>query len=200
MNTRRPYSSPIRAERAAATRQRILDAARQLLTDPSRELTLERVASVAGVSVQTVLRGFGSREGLVVEAIGTFRDSVPPVSVEPFATVHEAVSRLFDDYEEIGDRVMQMLANEHRIAGFAEAAAHGRQMHRQWVEAAFADQFTALRGRTRTTVVTAVVAATDVYLWQLLRRDLRLDRSAAEKVVVCLAEGALRKSDEHRGG
>lgn len=187
----------VRAERAAATRERILDAAQALFVDPSREFTLERVASAAGVSVQTVLRGFGSREGLILEAIGTLRDSVSPVSVDAFTTVGGAVTSLFDDYERIGDRVIRMLAEEQRIPGFAEVAARGREMHRLWVEAAFADRLRGLRGRARTTVVTALVAATDVYVWQLLRRDLHLDRPSAETIVVRLVEGALN-SDEER--
>lgn len=196
MNVRRQYSSPVRAERAAATRQRILDVAQAMLTDHSQEFTLQRAASAAGVSVQTVLRGFGSREALILEAIGTFRESVSPVRVEPFTTTAAAVAQLFDDYEEIGDRVMRMLAEEHRTPGFAEVAAHGREMHRQWVEAAFATRLRSVRGRARSTVVTALVAATDVYIWQLLRRDLRLERATAEKIVVRLADGALHGTDE----
>ncbi len=191
MNSARSYSSPLRAERAAATRQRILDAARELVVDRTRDFTLEQVASAAGVSVQTVLRGFGSREQLIVEAIGTFRDSVAPVDVEPFASVEAGVTALFDDYEEIGDRVIRLLAEEHRVAGFADVAARGREMHRQWVEAGFAPQLARRRGRTRTQVETAVVAATDVYVWHLLRRDLGLDRPVAEAVVARLVRGAL---------
>ena len=191
MNSSRSYSSPLRAERAAATRQRILDAARELVTDRTRDFTLEQVASGAGVSVQTVLRGFGNREQLIVEAIGTFRDSVAPVEVEPFATVAEGVTALFDDYEEIGDRVIRLLAEEHRVAGFADVAERGREMHRRWVQAGFAPQLARRRGRVRTEVEEAVVAATDVYVWHLLRRDLGLDRSAAEAVVTRLVRGAL---------
>lgn len=198
MNLRRSYSSTIRAERAAATRRRILDAAQELLTDPSKDFTLERVAAAAGVSVQTVLRGFASREGLIVEAIGTFRESVGPVTVEPFAIVADAVTRLFDDYEQIGDRVVRMLADEHRVPGFADVAAHGREMHRQWVQAAFADRLRRFRGRTRSNVTTAVIAATDVYVWQLLRRDLGIERAEAERIVVRLVRGALGADrDEH---
>ncbi|MFN8040082.1 MAG: TetR/AcrR family transcriptional regulator [Acidimicrobiales bacterium] len=191
MNSSRPYSSPVRAERAAATRQRILDAARELVTDRTRDFTLEQVASAAGVSVQTVLRGFGNREQLIVEAIGTFRDSVAPVAIEPFASVEAAVTALFDDYEEIGDRVIRLLAEEHRVAGFADVAERGREMHRRWVQAGFAPQLARRRGRVRSEVETAVVAATDVYVWHLLRRDLGLDRPAAEATVARLVRGAL---------
>lgn len=200
MNSRRAYSSAVRTERAAATKQRILDVAQELFVDPSQPFTLEQVAALADVSVQTVLRAYGSKEGLVLAAIGTIRDSAAPVVVEPFATVAAAVASLFDDYEEIGDRVVRMLAEEHRIPGFAEVAAQGRDMHRGWVEGAFAERLPRRRGARRTTVTTAVVAATDVYLWQLLRRDLGLDRQEAEVIVVRLVEGALGREQGERDG
>lgn len=192
MNSKRAYSMGVRAERAAATRQRILDAARELFVDRSTDFTLEQIATMAGVSVQTVLRAFGNRETLILEAIGTVRSSREPVVLAtPPRSIAEAVTQLFDDYEEIGDRVIRMLAEEHRVSGFAEVAAEGRAMHRQWVEAAFAGQLAAHSRRTRATIVVGLVAATDVYVWKLLRRDLGLDRRAAEQIVVRLAGGAL---------
>jgi len=42
-------------------------------------------------------------------------------------------------------------------------------------------------------VVAALVAATDVYVWKLLRRDQGLDRAAAEHVVRRLVEGAVEQ-------
>ena len=202
MNSGRTYKSVVREERAAATRQRIVDAAQELFIDPSQEFTLERVAAMAGVSVQTVLRAFVNREGLIHAAIGTFRALHSPVeiksvAIEPFRSAAEAVAHLFDDYELIGDRVIRMLAEEHRITGFAEVAAVGRKMHRTWVEAAFAAALRRHPTRKRAEVLTAVVAATDVYLWKLLRRDLGLDRTAAEKIIVRLVLGALTNSKEN---
>lgn len=191
MTSARPYSSPIRAQRADANRQRIIDAAQKLFVDDAKDFTLEQVASLAGVTVRTVLRAFGTKQGLIIEAIGTFRASEPQMPSESFPSVAAAVTTLFDDYEEIGDRVVRMLADEHRIAGFADVAAHGRDMHRRWVEAGFAEWLRGYRGRERRTVVTALVAATDVYTWKLLRRDLGLDRHNAESAVAHLVNGAL---------
>lgn len=190
MNTRR-YSSKVRAQQAAATRQRILEAAQELFVDQEHDFTLERVATRADVSVQTVLRAFGSKEGLVLEAIGTMREREDRTSIEPAASIRDAVSSLFDDYEEIGDRVVRMLAEEHRIPGFAEVAATGREMHRAWVEGTFTPWTKRIPARTRKEAVVAVVAATDVYLWQLLRRDLGLDRVDAQRIVERLVRGAL---------
>jgi hypothetical protein len=43
----------------------------------------------------------------------------------------------------------------------------------------------------RERVLTALIVAMDVYVWKLLRRDLRLDRPAAEAVMVRLVRGDL---------
>ncbi len=190
MNTRRAYSMTVRAEKAAATRQRILDAAQGLFDVQATDFTLEQVAAAADTSVQTVLRAFGSKTALVVAAIGTSRAEAPTRDERP-RSVHEAVGQVFDDYEVIGDRVLLMLGEEHRIADFAAGAAEGRARHRAWVEAAFAESLTEHSARARRQIVVALVAATDIYVWKLLRRDLGLDRAAAQAVVERLVRGAL---------
>lgn len=186
----RPYSMENRARRAEATRQRILDAARDLFEAKSSGFTLENVAAAAGVSVQTVLRAFGSKEALMVAAVGSLRDdhSRP---VERTASPERAVIRLFDDYEEIGDRVIRILAAEDQVTGFAEVAPLGRANHRQWTEQTFEGYLQQHPAAERERVLTALIVATDVYVWKVLRRDLRLDRPAAEAVMVRLVRGAL---------
>jgi AcrR family transcriptional regulator len=189
MNTRR-YSMATRGRQAEATRERILAAARDLFDAKSSGFTLESVAGAAGVSVQTVLRAFGSKEALIIAAVGTFRGgrSRP---VEQAASPEQAVRRLFDDYEEIGDRVVWILAEEHQVAGFAEVTSLGRANHRQWVEQSFEVQLRQHPADELEGVVTALVVAMDVYVWKVLRRDLGLDRPAAEAAMVRLVRGAL---------
>jgi AcrR family transcriptional regulator len=179
---RRSYSMGVRAEKAEATRQRILEVTRALFDSRSTDFPLERVAADAGTSVQTVLRAFGSKNGLLMAAIGSVRgqplapDRVPD-------SVDDAVTQLVGDYEEIGDRVIRMLAEERRVAGFAAAAADGRANHRAWVEAVFAADLDAVPAGRRQALLTALLAVTDVYVWKLLRRDLALDRAAVEATV-----------------
>jgi len=180
----------VRGKRAAETRQRILEATRELFATTSSEFTLANVAVRAETSVQTVLRAFGNKDALVREAIGSIRATVPPREERP-RSVGEGVTRLFDDYEEIGERVIGMLAEEHRIPGLEAVAAAGRENHRAWVEAAFAEPLARHPARTRGAIVVALIAATDVYVWKLLRRDLGLDRKAAEAAVKRLIDGLL---------
>lgn len=199
MNLKRGYTSPLREERAAATKARIVEAAQELFVDPTCDFTVERVAAMAEVSAQTVLRAFGNRDGLIHAAIGTFRaeqgdGEFVHVTIQPFASPADAVAALFDDYEVIGDRVIRMLAEEHRVPGFAEIAGVGREMHRRWVDDGFGVMLRAAPARHREEARTAVLAATDVYLWKLLRRDLGHDRAAAERIVTRLVQGALTDS------
>ena len=180
----------VRSEKAAATRQRILEAARQLFADQAGDFTLENVAAAASTTVQTVLRTYGNKEALIVEAIGSFR-AKEPAPVEPLRSVSDVVTRLFDDYEAIGDRAILMLAEEHRIPGFAEVAKSGRERHRAWVKAALAGELAKHPARAREGILVGLLAATDVYVWKLLRRDLGLDRKASQSAVERLVCGAL---------
>lgn len=61
----RAYTSPLRAEQAAATRDRILDAAVRHLSEGASELTMADVAQRAGVSVRTAYRHFANPDELL---------------------------------------------------------------------------------------------------------------------------------------
>src|SRR5512133_1742925 len=66
---KRPYRGTVQAEVAALTRQRIIEAALLLFAEQwVDQIRLEQVAQRADVTVQTVLRHFGSKEGLVAAA------------------------------------------------------------------------------------------------------------------------------------
>ena len=67
---RRPYSSPVRGERARQTRQRVTEAATTLfLQDGYASTSLAAIANTAGVSVDTVYKTFGSKIGLLKEVL-----------------------------------------------------------------------------------------------------------------------------------
>jgi AcrR family transcriptional regulator len=66
----RKYEQRLRADAAQETRRRILDAVyRRLCEAPTEQVSIERVAAMAGVSRSTVYLVFGSRAGLF-DALG----------------------------------------------------------------------------------------------------------------------------------
>lgn len=68
--TTRKYEQRLRAEAAAQTRRRVLDAVYERLRGaPSEPVSVDRVARMAGVSRSTVYLTFGSRAGLF-DALG----------------------------------------------------------------------------------------------------------------------------------
>ena len=109
MKTTRTYTMTARAQAVEETRRADparprFDAARA--SGSLAEIALDDVADRAGVSVQTVLRHFGSRAGLVEAAI----DSPPSAGRarsggRPSATSTGAVRVLVDHYEQRGDIV-----------------------------------------------------------------------------------------------
>jgi AcrR family transcriptional regulator len=67
---RRAYTSTVRAERARATRQRIVAAAaRRFLTAGYPATTIEAIATDAGVTVKTIYHLFGDKRGLLKEVM-----------------------------------------------------------------------------------------------------------------------------------
>jgi AcrR family transcriptional regulator len=71
------YSSSLRDEQAAETRQRILGATVEMIADESADgLTIASVARRAGVAVRTVYRYFPTRDDLLRVAGGEFDDRV----------------------------------------------------------------------------------------------------------------------------
>src|SRR5712692_8893933 len=67
---RRPYRMVARAEAAATTAECILDSAVEVFWElPTDQISLDEIARRAGVTVQTVIRRFGGRDGLLAAAV-----------------------------------------------------------------------------------------------------------------------------------
>lgn len=170
-----------RAAAAQETTRQVLRAAAALLWEKlSPEITLADVAERAGVSVQTILRHFGTREKLLAAAEDFLREEIRAERRAPEGDIPAAVRAIFDHYELRGDAVLRMLAQEHWNDHIRAINDSGRAQHRQWVEAVFAPQLATALESERATVVDLLVVATDVYTWKLLRRDRGLARDEAE--------------------
>lgn len=189
-----------RADSVVETRRRILDAAVALLRERLRsDIRLEAVADRAGVGVQTVLRHFGSRTALLDAAIAGVRSHHAAQRPSLPGDLARGVTLLFDQYEEIGDLVLRNLAEEDFDAGLKRMLDVGRAFHREWVEAQFGPTLSpALSRRSREDVMAALGVVCDVYSWKLLRRDLRLTRGRAERIMRRLIDGVVITADIER--
>lgn len=167
----RTYDNTRRAQDAARTSARIAEATERLLAaGPFSTVTLQAIASGADVTVQTVLRHMGSREGCLLAVAERFQARVAAHrgQSEP-GDVDGALAGLLAHYEADGRLVLHLLAAEVDDAFARDAAAQGRAYHRAWVERCFGPR---LPATDRDAAVDALVAATDLYVWKLLRLDL----------------------------
>ena len=197
--SKRPYRQQARAEASSRTRDAILDAVVALgMEKATADVSLADVAERAAVSVQTVLRHFGSRDGLLDESLrhGAARiaDERRPVSSD----MPTAIATLYDHYEMRGDAVIRLLAQEAFDERIAHITAQGRHMHREWVS-----EFLAVASGRATDVsdalVDQLVVVTDVYTWKLLRRDRGLSRETAQDRVLEMVGAILRSSRSGKG-
>jgi AcrR family transcriptional regulator len=184
-----------RAEAAAVTGERILDAAIGLFWEqPTDQISLDEVARRAGVSVQTVIRRFAGKDGLFAAAgereaarVRRQRDQAPAGDAEG------AVRVLAEHYESLGDRVLKLLAEEDRIPALREIADRGRALHREWCARVFSAALAGCPAPVRERRFAQLVAICDVYTWKLLRRDAGLSRSQTELALLELLNPILEE-------
>jgi AcrR family transcriptional regulator len=172
MSTTREYRMVRRGAAVAATRERILAATIELgYEELDLEPTLERVAARAGVSVQTVLRRFGSRAALLDEALAAAQAAV---AEQRLPEGHDPLVALLEHYRLRGAFSLRMLAREDTDPRAAEVTTGGKRLHRDWVSTAFGPRLS-LHDPDRVEALTdLLVVATDVYAWKLLALDRRL--------------------------
>jgi AcrR family transcriptional regulator len=181
-----------RAQSTAATRQRILDATTTLLKARFRsDIHLEAVAEAAEVSVQTILRNFGSRAALMESALTVLEQYIKDQRNRAASgDISGAISDLFDHYEEFGDLVIRQLADE-ADPSVQPLLAIGRTRHREWVEDHFGPQLARHESTQRQPILDALGCMCDVYTWKLLRRDLGRSRPDAEMTMAWMVKAML---------
>jgi AcrR family transcriptional regulator len=138
------YSSPLRAEQAAETRKRIVQAAVDLLNEgDAGDLSMAEVADRAGVSVRTVYRGFATKDDLLDGVIEWANEHIDQVAGPPPA--------VREDYETGTAGVFRALFEIEPLYRALFATAAGRESHRRTaplrragIRRAYAEQMSAL--------------------------------------------------------
>ncbi|MEU6579292.1 helix-turn-helix domain-containing protein [Nocardia sp. NPDC046763] len=175
MSTPRRYSSSNRRRQAEENRQRILSAARDLMTEKGFDgATIAEIARAAGVSAQTVYAVFGSKKGILAELMDNARfDDDYLVTVRTAKETTDPVQRL-RLVAAIARRVLDAERSEmHLLHGAAavspELAAIGQEKEQMRFEQQ-APVIDVLVGSGRLKAGLDVATARDI-LWTLSGRE-----------------------------
>ena len=195
MKATRTYTMDARADGVAATRERIARAATALFLEHAYEdVTLAAIAKAAGVSHQTVLNHFESKEGVVARASprssGTETLSAR-YDAEP-GDVAGAVRALVGDYERMGDANVRWAAVAERLADAGRAARRGpAAATRQWLVAMFGDRLPATPGRPAARRARAARRDRRLHAGSCSAATCDLSRTETEKTMADLVAGIL---------
>lgn len=190
--TKREYRQTARADAAQATADRILEVfAARVRESWFEEIRLEDIAREAEVSVPTIVRRFGGKDGLLQETYRRMGQEVMDRRrIEP-GDIAGCIRVVTEDYEDTGDLVMRALAQEDRHAPIKGMTDLGRRSHRKWVSEAFSPWLEPLDPAEAERRLDALVIATDVYIWKLVRRDMGRPVSALRQTMARLIAAAL---------
>ena len=130
-----------RADAAERTGERITDAMlRRFAELPYDRIRLEDVAADAGVTVQTVIRRFGTKHGVLAATVEReftrlATERAAAMGNSPQATLHSLVRY----YEDHGALILKLYAEAAQAPGVPELASRGRSYHVSWCREAFAE-------------------------------------------------------------
>ena len=181
----RGYQMTARAASTARTAEAILAATMELFEDkPVADITLADIAAGAGVTVQTVLRRFGDKDGVFDAAIEQFTSEVfGQRGAAVGLGAREAITNLVDHYEQWGALMLKMLAEEPRTPGLRTTLDAGRAYHRTWCRDAFADALAGLPAGQRSRRLAQICCICDLRTWENLRLAAGLSRAQTELAV-----------------
>jgi AcrR family transcriptional regulator len=181
----RPYRMRARADAAERRVGRVLDAAIELWRERwYDEITLEDLSERSGVSPSTIMRRFGSKEGILSAVIASDRlGAVRGRDRIASGDVEGAVRELVQHYEHAGDAVIRNLALEDRIPAIGESVRRGRAIHREFCARVFSPWLPRRSGRAYDRRLAQFIVACDVYTWKLFRRDHGLNRAQTTRAM-----------------
>lgn len=190
---KRQYRQVARAQGQQRTGEALLDAAEhEFFAGRFEIVSLEELAAGAGVTKQTLLRHFGTKEQLLEASALRGRERIAAQRFQaPAGDIAGAVDNLLEHYERDAERALAIGALDGRGGVLGEIAAHAKQLHHEWVEHAFAPQLERLSGRERGRRRAALIALCDVHVWRVLAHDLGLPRSEVRRTLIDALERLL---------
>jgi AcrR family transcriptional regulator len=185
MGSGRSYVKVARAEAEERTRTALLDAADEaFLSGPWEQASLEAIARAADVTKPTLLRHFGSKQGLLERVLRRAIDEVEEQRLGvPTNDIAGAVDNLLEHYETRGGRAMRS-SNLELDGPLADLGRRARQFHYDWVELAFGAWLRTASAAERRRLRAALIAICDVQTWWILSHDLGLSRAEVQATLI----------------
>ena len=153
------------------------------------EVSLASIAAEAGTTQQTLIRHFGSKDGLIHAALAQGASGIEALrDAVPAGDRRAALDMLIAHYETDGPVMRRTLRHVEQSEAAAAIVAHGRKVHRDWVARVFR-----VTGRAR---LDALVVATDLESWILLREGMGRSVAEARAVVEHMLTSLLGVPDE----
>lgn len=191
---KRSYRGHVQAEIAALTSKRVIEASLALFDEHwNDEITLEQIAERAGVTVQTILRHFGSKDQLATavsqEAFRlATREQLEPVVGDLSSIAHS----LINYYEAGGIRMLRGLMQEARQPHLHAIIDLARSSHNAWIEQVFAPFFEQVQDvDARKRLLAQLSTLTGVYTWYQLRYEAGLSCDETERALYELLKSLL---------
>ncbi|WP_336921924.1 TetR/AcrR family transcriptional regulator [Aquipuribacter sp. SD81] len=183
----RPYRMTARARAAERTGERVVDAMLERFSStPYDRIRLEDVAADADVTVQTVVRRFGSKHGLLAATVERELSRLAADREDARgADARATVRSLVQFYEHHGLLILKLYAEAHQAPGVPELADRARAYHVRWCGDVFAGPIARVTTPTARAVRAAqVVALCDASTWRVLRVDGGLSARQTERAVL----------------
>ena len=190
---RRQYKQVAREQAQQRTREALLETAiDEFYADRWSETSLAEISERAGVTKQTLLRHFGSKEGLLIQAL--VRSAAQVLDERwnaPVGDVDGAIENLLDHYEAWGPRARRLGAWQDAPSVLAKLSQAGRQVHYQWIEFVFAPQLEGLDEAGSSRLRAELIVICDVQTWWILAHDLKLPRVEIKTILIEMVERAV---------
>jgi AcrR family transcriptional regulator len=184
---RRPYNKVAREEAQQRTRDALIDAASDaFFSDHWPRASLDALSATAGVTKQTLLRHFGSKDELLVQMLVRGATQVRDQRWStPTGDIAGAVENLLEHYDTWGERSIRISAwQTNRPQALALLSRAARHIHHEWVDHAFAPWLEVLEDdETRADRRAALIAVCDVQTWWTLSRNLELPRARVHAIM-----------------
>ena len=160
-----------------------------------KDIKLEMVAKEARVTTKTILRKFKSKDGLINESLSYMAAKIESErTLTNGKDIDDILKALLSNYEKMGEAAVRTINLESELEIARLIGAKGRELHRDWCIRMFAPYLPNEQSDDYEIQLTSFIAATEIYLWKLMRKDLKLSKEQTFSIFKNLVEGLIKKN------